>query len=182
MKSRMLIAACIAASLACSLAAAQSAPSTSAGAMPMRGNAMQGTIDAMFMKSASAANLAEVALGQLALSQGTNSDTRAFAQRMISDHTAANKQLGAIAGNQSILVSQAPSSDEQATYDRLKGLQGDTFDHSYDKQAVKDHQDAINLFNQEIDQGTNPALRNFALKTLPTLREHLSMALRLPQG
>jgi putative membrane protein len=183
MKTRMLIATCLSASLACSLAVAQSSPAVPASGMAMHGKmSARSAADMAFLKKASAANLAEVQLGQLALAQATNSDTKAFGQRMVDDHTAANSKLSDIARDQSLVASEAPSAAEQATYAKLKGMQGSAFDHAYDRQAVKDHQNAIKLFQGEAAHGKDPALRDFANQTLPTLKEHLSMAMKLPKG
>lgn len=182
MKPRILLAACICASLASPMAIAQSAPSHSTNAMSMQGKHVTNKADRTFAKEASAANLAEVKLGKLAQSQGTNSAVKAFGQRMIDDHTAANQKLSAIASDKSLTVSQAPSAAQQKEYDKLKSLHGDAFDHEYAKKAVHDHHAAIHLFTKEEKHGTDPSLRGYASQTLPTLKEHLSLALKLPQG
>jgi putative membrane protein len=41
------------------------------------------------------------------------------------------------------------------------------------------HEEAIALFSNEARFGQDDALKNWAAKTLPTLREHLNMARRL---
>lgn len=182
MKTRILLAACICFSLASPLALAQSAPSPTSDGMSMQGKHITSKADRRFARKASAANLAEVKLGKLALSQGTNSAVKAFGQRMIDDHSAANQKLKGIAHDKSIAVPQAPDTSEQKEYDKLKGLHGDAFDHEYAKKAVTDHHKAIRLFTKEQNHGTDPALRGYASQTLPMLKKHLSLAVKLPQG
>jgi len=41
---------------------------------------------------------------------------------------------------------------------------------------VKDHQEAVDLFDEEAKSGQDPALKAFAAQTLPTLEHHLAMA------
>jgi len=44
---------------------------------------------------------------------------------------------------------------------------------------VKDHEEDVRLFNTQAKEGTDAELRSFAVKTLPTLEEHLNMARNL---
>ena len=186
MKTHLLPAACILAALACPLLAApatmpsQASTPDSAASIP-RSN-MTSMADRTFVKEASAANLAEVQLGRLALSQGTNSMVKAFGQRMVDDHIAANQKLDVIAHAQSLAVSSTLLPAAQQQYARMKGLADATFDHAYAKETVQDHRSAISLFEAEVAQGNDPALRNYAGQTLPKLKQHLLLALKLPQG
>jgi putative membrane protein len=41
---------------------------------------------------------------------------------------------------------------------------------------LNDHQQAVALFRQEASSGHDPALKAFAQKTMPILRQHLQMA------
>lgn len=48
--------------------------------------------------------------------------------------------------------------------------------HAFAGVMVSDHHTAIKLFSDEIDRGHDVAVRDFARKELPALREHLAMA------
>jgi Domain of unknown function (DUF4142) len=50
------------------------------------------------------------------------------------------------------------------------------FDQSYDQAQMKAHKDAVALFEAYSKSGDNPELKSWAAKTLPQLKEHLSMA------
>jgi putative membrane protein len=54
-----------------------------------------------------------------------------------------------------------------------------TFDEQYMQGMATDHNKAVNLFQQEARSGSSVHLKQFALKTLPTLQEHQKMALEL---
>jgi putative membrane protein len=47
---------------------------------------------------------------------------------------------------------------------------------------VSGHKDAVSLFERYSKSGDNPKLKDWAGKTLPTLRHHLEMAQDLPAG
>ena len=49
----------------------------------------------------------------------------------------------------------------------------------YDQTQVKAHQDAVALFDAYAKGGDNAELKGWAFRTLPHLREHLSMAKKL---
>ena len=50
------------------------------------------------------------------------------------------------------------------------------------KQVVKDHQEAVSLYQRQSTRGTMPDLRAFASATLPALGEHLTMARSMAAG
>ncbi len=57
--------------------------------------------------------------------------------------------------------------------DKLKLLSGATFDKSYVKGMVEDHEKDIAAFRREAQDGKDPDAKAFAAKTLPTLEGHL---------
>jgi putative membrane protein len=154
-------------------ASGQAAASSSAGT----GAVHQTTgADAVFVRKASAAGLAEVALGQLGASQGQAADVKQFGQQMVTDHTAANDELSSIASGKGLAVSKAPMPADQAFVQKLKGDQGASFDSAFSRKMLVDHRKAVALFKQEAAGGKDPELKAFAQKTLPTLEHHLQMA------
>ena len=63
--------------------------------------------------------------------------------------------------------------------DELKGKSGKDFDQSYDQTQVKAHQDAVVLFEAYSRAGDDAELKRWAAKTLPNLKQHLTMAQKL---
>jgi putative membrane protein len=129
--------------------------------------------DAKFYKHAAEGGLAEVQLGQLAQDKSTNASVKDFASMMVTDHSAANDKLKAIAASKNIDLPTSPSMGQMATKTKLEVLSGDTFDKSYIKGMVKDHEQTIALFKGEAASGMDPDAKAFAAATLPTLRMHL---------
>jgi len=138
------------------------------------------TPDAAFVKAASAAGLAEIALGQMATSEGKSDAVKAFGQRMVTDHTKANADLKGIADTKGLQVSTSVTTQDDAASKAIGAKSGDAFDKAFGQKMIMDHRKAVALFAREATSGKDPELKAFAEKTLPTLREHLDMAHKLP--
>ena len=60
--------------------------------------------------------------------------------------------------------------------DRLSKLSGAEFDQAFMQQMVKDHTEAVTLFENQATNGKDAEVKAWAAKTLPTLKEHLQLA------
>jgi putative membrane protein len=61
---------------------------------------------------------------------------------------------------------------DQAMLDQLKALDGEAFQAKYIMLQTEAHKQAVALFSKYAQSGDDPALKEFAKKTLPTLRMH----------
>jgi putative membrane protein len=59
---------------------------------------------------------------------------------------------------------------------RLSKLSGAQFDRAYMQDMVKDHEEDVAEFQREANNGSDPDVKAFAGKTLPTLQSHLQSA------
>jgi putative membrane protein len=132
--------------------------------------------DSTFATKAAQGGMAEVKLGQLAKDKASSQAVKDFGQKMIDDHTKANDELKSVASKDGITLPTSLDAKDQAVYDRLSKLSGAEFDRAYMRDMVTDHRTDVNEFRRESERGTNPDLKAFASKTLPTLEEHLKMA------
>ncbi|MEJ0008685.1 MAG: DUF4142 domain-containing protein [Steroidobacteraceae bacterium] len=132
-----------------------------------------GAPDATFYKHAAEGGIAEVDLGNLALKKTTAPGVQEYAAMMVKDHSAANEKLQSIAASKNITLPTTPSVGQMATKAKLDVLTGKTFEDSYIKAMVKDHETTITLFRHEAATGQDPDAKAFAKATLPTLKEHL---------
>jgi putative membrane protein len=135
--------------------------------------------DTTFLKKAASGGIAEVELGQLAVERASNPDVKQFAQRMVNDHTKANSQLRQVAAEEHIRLLQGLSARDKAIKDALAKLSGDDFDRAYMKDMVQDHRQDVAEFERESKSTQDPAVKGFAMQTLPTLRDHLKEAQRI---
>jgi putative membrane protein len=135
--------------------------------------------DKAFATTAAQSGLAEVQAGQLASQRATSPQVKQYGQKLVTDHTQANDQLQQIAQQDNLTLPTQPSATEQHLDQRLTGLSGPAFDSAFVSGEVRDHEQAIALFQREAQSGRDPALKDFAQKSLPMLRQHLQMALSL---
>ena len=66
--------------------------------------------------------------------------------------------------------------------DKLQKAQGKDFDREYAKIGVKDHKEDIAKFEKASKDVKNADLKAWIDKTLPTLKEHLAAAQKLPEN
>ncbi|SRR6266849_8887363 len=150
---------------------AQSAPAnTPARGVPPRHD------DRAFVLEADPGGLAEVELGLLAAQKGQSADVKKFGQRMVTDHSKANAELKKLATSKGIPLPARMDVEQMAEHDKLAKLSGADFDREYMALMVADHDKDVAAFMDEAKDGTDPDIKSFAAKTLPTLQEHQRMA------
>jgi len=132
--------------------------------------------DAHFAKAAAQGGMAEIQLGKLAADRGSNSVVKAFGERMVAQHGAAGDQLKAASQQANIVLPSTVSSKDQQIYDRLARLNGSDFDRAYADDMVRDHEQDLNEFQNEANNGKNSSIRAFAAQTVPMIQEHLNQA------
>jgi putative membrane protein len=134
-----------------------------------------------FVKKAGEAGVAEVEMGKLGAQKATNADVKAFAQKMVTDHTKANKELMAAAKAKGLEVPTEPGLMHKGMKEKFEHQAADNdFNHDFMEQMVRDHEGAVELFQTAANDTTlDPELRALAKKTLPTLQQHLADAQKL---
>lgn len=166
--------------LALSTIAVAQQPAATRPAQAQRGQGVQPTFnDQLFAMAAAAGGLAEVSTGRLAAERATGDAVKQYAQRMVQDHTDANRQLIALAQAKGIALPQQLDIKDQAAAAILSGLRGAEFDREYAKSQVAAHLCAVQLFTAESKLGRDAELKALAEKLLPTLEDHLQQARQL---
>jgi putative membrane protein len=128
--------------------------------------------DSLFMMKASRANRAEIEFGVMAADKGSHTAVKDFGHHMVTDHTTALNDLNALADRWDIDLPNDLDSLHKAKKQMLSGMSGHMFDTAYLKSQVKDHIEAIALFEQEASGGREQKLKDYASKYLPHLRMH----------
>ena len=133
---------------------------------------------AEFVKKAGVAGVAEVEAGKLGAQKATNPEVKAYAQKMVTDHTKANKELMGAAKAKNLEVPTEPDMLHKGMMEKFERQKADAdFDHDFMQQMVRDHEAVVELFqNASTDTNVDPELRSWAKKTLPTLEGHLKEA------
>src|ERR1041384_8005162 len=114
-----------------------------------------------------AANKIDVDAGKIAKSHSKNKEVQQFAQQMINDHTAVNKQAGALAKKLKVKpaesdTSKALKSAAKQNESNLKKLKGAEFDKAYVNHEGDYRQQVLDA----IDKGLIPNAKNAELKGL----------------
>jgi len=125
-----------------------------------------------FVKDAAEGGMAEVQMGKLAAANAKDPDVKAFGQMMVTDHSKANDELKALAQKKNYQL-PADAGSHKSDIDDLTKEKGADFDKDYVQQMVDDHETDVKNFQRQADNGTDPDVKAFAAKTLPTLQKHL---------
>jgi putative membrane protein len=139
--------------------------------------------DRGFLEQAAQNGHAEVESSKLALTKAQSAEVKAFAQKMVDDHTKANSELAALASSKGFEAPKEPSLMQKAKMKLLSASDGENFDKRYaDTMGVQAHQDTLELFRKGSAEATDPDVKAFASKTIPALEHHLKMAQQLKQS
>lgn len=134
--------------------------------------------DDLFVTKATIGGMYEVQAGQLALQKSQTQNIRDIANKIVTDHTAANEKLKALANQKGMTLPTSLDAKHQAMYDKLNGLDGTAFDSEFTTQQIAAHQKAVALFQAQAAGGKDADLKKFASDTVTTLQGHLDMLTR----
>jgi len=131
--------------------------------------------DADFVTKASVGNTFEIEEAKLALQQASDAKLKQFAQKMIDDHTDAEKKLEAAAGKAGDKPQTTLDQPHQAMLDNAKGFSGTDFDKIYIADQIAAHDETVNLLSDYKQNGQNADLKSWADDTLPVVKNHKAM-------
>ena len=131
-------------------------------------------VDAKFAVDVADGGMAEVELGKLAQQKSANPQIKEFAAMMVSDHSAANDQMNAIAKTKGITLPKVMGDYQQKLTKEISDKSGKDFDRAYVTAMIKDHKETIKTFEVALNELRDTTLRTFASTNLPILKKHLS--------
>lgn len=129
-----------------------------------------------FVTEAAGGGMMEVTLGQTAQQQAVSQRVKDFGAMMVRDHTKANDELKAIANAKNFTLPATIPEKHQKHVDDLSKKQGKDFDKAYMKMMVNDHEEDVKKFEKAAKESADASIKDFATRTLPTLRMHLDSA------
>jgi putative membrane protein len=133
------------------------------------------------------AGLIDVDAGKLALEKSKDKDVRAFAQRMVGDHTAVNDQALALVKKLGVTpednaTSQSLTKQAETTRTKLSALSGAAFDKAYVDNEVAFHKTVNSALSTTlIPSAQNSELKSLLERGLKVFQAHLEHAERLAQ-
>ena len=141
--------------------------------------------DAQIASIVVTANQVDIDAGKLAQSRAANADVKAFAERMVVDHTGVNKSATELAGKLKVTPEDNPTSQSlksggDKNLEKLKGLQGAAFDKAYVDHEVAYHTQVLDAVDKVlIPSAANAELKALLVKVRPAFVAHLEHAKHL---
>jgi putative membrane protein len=131
-----------------------------------------------------AANRSEVALSRQAEQRATNAEVRAFAQRMVAEHTRAGTEMAAMGQRLGLSPRESPTSRELDEFTRntvaaMETRSGAEFDREYMRIQVQQHGWLVNALNRNLIPAADDRLRVELHRIRPTIAAHLRDAQRI---
>ena len=132
--------------------------------------------DKTFLKGQQETNIAEVALGKVAIERATTETVRELAKKLLADHQAVMELNRALSTKLGLPVPDQPSAEQQATGEKVKAQTGAAFDAAYVAAQVEGHSKSVTKAQQEISSGSHPEIKAFATDYAPKAQMHLQHA------
>jgi putative membrane protein len=136
--------------------------------------------DADFLKDAAMGAMAEVEMGHIAAQQGASDAVKSFGRRMVADHGSELTELRSLARSKGVDLPAELDKKHMKMADKMRKMSGSDFDKAYARDMLEDHKTDLKDFKKEADKASDPDVKSFAAKQVPTLEEHLSLAGKLP--
>jgi putative membrane protein len=147
---------------------------------PMEAPATLNGVDFNFVGQANLGAPFQVDSGRLAERKGGSTAIRNYAHLMVTSHIPVADALTAILKRKNVTPSNTLL---HGAYDAmiatLKADHGAAFDRDYVNGQVEYQKENAALFRQEIANGSDQELKQFARQTLPKIEDHLQRVLRL---
>lgn len=139
-----------------------------------------GAVDFNFVGQANLGAPFQIDSGRLAETKGTNAAIRDYAHLMATSHVAVVDALNSVLKREKITPTNTLLHGAyDAMISTLKADHGAAFDRAYLNGQVAYQKGNAALFEQEIQNGSDPELKQFARETLPKILDHLRRAEKL---
>ena len=132
--------------------------------------------DKKFLAMAAQSDQNEIAMSQLAQQKATNPAVKAFADKMVSEHTKMSASMKPFADSWGLTAPSGPDSDHQQEISKLQGLSGNDFDKEYIGDMVSDHAKALSAFTTEAKDTKDVKFRAAVIKGKTAVAAHKNMA------
>jgi putative membrane protein len=132
--------------------------------------------DTNFILAVAQGGMAEVKLGELAVTNGLRDDVKEFGRMMVKDHTAINNELKALAAQKGVALLDSLDAEHQAMVDKMAALTGSEFDDAYIKRMIEAHQKDAKAFKAEFTTTYDADIERFLDQSIPVVETHLKHA------
>jgi len=114
----------------------------------------------------------EVKLSELGVSKADSDKVRELAQMLVNDHTAANKELKAVAEKINVTLPETPDPKVEEKFRELGKKTGEEFDVAFLKEMAASHGKSIERYEAGKKIAKHPDVKAFIDRTLPVIKKH----------
>jgi putative membrane protein len=132
--------------------------------------------DAEFVQKAAMDGLVQSKMAELAIDRAQAPEVKQFARRMLADHAKTDIELRRLAAKKHLQVPTQLDAANEKIFEQLASLSGVEFDKQYMSIMFDDQKADVADYKMQAKQGSDPELKSFAVRTLPTLERHFDMA------
>lgn len=128
--------------------------------------------DNTFLRTATQINYNDIQFSTLAAQRSSSPEIRAFANRMISDFTELEQNMGPAEKQLGIMRAASMDADHRAKFEHLNQLSGEEFDKEYIRLMDADDHAALTLYQDEERSTMNPHFRELVSNGDKVLSDH----------
>jgi len=128
--------------------------------------------DTSYVSQTTYINLGEVDAGNLAIQRSSNTAVKSFGEMLVNDHQKAQTDLMNIAKNAGYDLPAETDQEHKDLLSMLQTLNGPAFDSAFIYTMLQGHDKAIMVQQNEMQTGSDQALKDYAAGILPVITMH----------
>jgi putative membrane protein len=132
--------------------------------------------DKKFLAMAAQSDVNEIALSKLAEQKATDPAVKAFAEKMVAEHTKMSETMKPFAVSWVLTPPTGPDEEHQKDLEKLDKLSGKDFDKEYIDIMVSDHSKALSAFTTEAKDTRDANFKVVVLQGKTMVAAHKNMA------
>lgn len=134
-----------------------------------------------FLKEAVELGMEQVELGHLAQIKGSMEYVRELGKMMETEYNTFNASVRELALSKNIHLPESMDERGRTKLNRINARSGSEFDNEYSEIVVKDHELAIEKFEEEVKAESDKEIMKWASAMIPVLKLNLEQAQRCQQ-
>ena len=135
-----------------------------------------------FLQKAAQGQLADIALGTLALKKASRKEVKEFGAEISEDHQYASQEVKELSASEGIYLPVQLDSEHKQQQQRLSHLSGKAFDEAFVASILKNHRKDLQEFEKNVAMLRNEKVKQWAEGILPILTVHLKKAERVAEA
>jgi putative membrane protein len=135
-----------------------------------------------FLQKAAQGQLAQIALGTLALKKASRKEVKEFGAEISEDHQYASQEIKELSASEGIYLPVELDAEHKKQQQRLSQLSGKAFDEAFVASILTNHRKDVQEFEKNTAMLRNEKVKQWAEGILPILTVHLKKAERVAEA